>query len=40
MAMIAPMPAVAARRRVPNLMLRPICFRELNYIVQKTRSST
>ena len=25
MAMIAPMPAVAARRRVPNLMMRPIC---------------
>jgi hypothetical protein len=40
MAMIAPMPAVAARRRVPNLMMRPICVRELNYIVQKTNSST
>jgi len=38
-AMIAPMPAVATRRRAirPDLMMRPICIVNLNYIVQKTR---
>src|SRR4029453_14404431 len=37
MAMIAPMPAVATRRRAirPDLMIRPICIVNLNYIVQK-----
>ena len=37
MAMIAPMPAVATRRRAirPDLMMRPICIVNLNYIVQK-----
>jgi hypothetical protein len=37
MAMIAPAPAVATRRRVirPDLMMRPICIENLNYIVQK-----
>src|SRR5262245_23171154 len=37
MAMIAPMPAVATRRRAirPDLMMRPICSVNLNYIVQK-----
>jgi hypothetical protein len=41
MAMIAPMPAVATRRRAirPDLMMRPICFENLNYIVQKTSPS-
>jgi hypothetical protein len=41
-AMIAPMPAVAARRRVnrADLMLSPIWCLELNYIVQKTATST
>src|SRR6476646_4941899 len=36
-AMIAPMPAVATRRRPirPDLMMRPICIVHLNYIVQK-----
>src|SRR6478752_9064970 len=37
MARIAPMPAVATRRRAirPDLMIRPICIVNLNYIVQK-----
>jgi len=37
MARIAPMPAVATRRRAirPDLMMRPICIVNLNYIVQK-----
>src|SRR6476661_2459964 len=37
MARIAPMPAVATRRRAirPDLMMRPICMVNLNYIVQK-----
>jgi hypothetical protein len=41
-AMIAPMPAVAARRRAnrADFMMSPICIRELNYIVQKTATST
>src|SRR6185437_10144537 len=36
MARIAPMPAVATRRRAirPDLMMRPICIVNLNYIVQ------
>src|SRR6476661_2532559 len=36
-AMIAPMPAVATRRRAirPDLMMRPICIVNLNYIVQE-----
>jgi hypothetical protein len=40
MAMIAPMPAVAARRRAsrPDFMLRPYLYREVNYIVQKSAS--
>jgi hypothetical protein len=42
MAMIAPMPAVATRRRAirPDLMMRPISIVNLNYIVQKTSPST
>src|SRR5690242_11838800 len=42
MAMIAPMPAVATRRRAirSDLMMRPICIENLNYIVQKTSAST
>src|SRR6476620_8168003 len=37
MARIAPMPAVATRRRAirPDLMMRPICIVSLNYIVQE-----
>ena|SRR6476619_3000630 len=37
MARIAPMPAVATRRRAirPDLMMRPICIVNLNYIVQE-----
>src|SRR6476660_2214737 len=37
MAMIAPMPAVATRRRAirPDLMMCPICIENLCYIVQK-----
>src|SRR6478735_8721676 len=37
MAMIAPMPAVATRRRAirPDLMMCPICIENLYYIVQK-----
>src|SRR6476661_2614124 len=37
MARIAPMPAVATRRRDirPDLMMRPICIVNLNYIVQE-----
>src|ERR1700736_1460488 len=37
MAMLAPIPAFATRRRAirPDLMMRPICIENLNYIVQK-----
>jgi hypothetical protein len=41
MAMIAPMPAVAARRRAsrPDFMFESYLYREVNYIVQKSASS-
>jgi hypothetical protein len=42
MAMIAPMPAVATRRRAirPDLMMRPICIENLNYIVLPVNAET